>query len=217
MTIRDKRGLLDRLTDLPSPALELGCGSVRKWPQAISVDRRDHEAVDVVGDAFEVLARIPDGALHAVHTSHFLEHVDELEGLLGEIERVLRSGGVLEVIVPHFSNPYFYSDPTHRRFFGLYSFSYYCHDPILRRRVPHYREPFELILRRVDLLFKSSPPFVFRHLLRRLFGALVNLSLYSRELYEENFSGIVGCYSVRYVLERLPAGGDPSAAGSARG
>src|SRR6185312_2948084 len=37
---------------------------------------------------------------------------------------VLEPGGEFRAVVPHFSNLHFYSDPTHRTFFGLYTFSY---------------------------------------------------------------------------------------------
>lgn len=217
MTIRDKRDLLARITELDSPSLELGCGEARKWPRAISIDRRESPAVDVVGDVFEVLAEIPDRAVAGVYSSHFMEHVDDLGALLREVVRVLRVGGRLEVVVPHFSNPYFYSDPTHRNFFGLYTFSYLCHDDVLQRRVPHYDEPLPLRLREVELVFKSPPPFYLRYALKRAFGVLVNLTTYTRELYEENLTGLVACYSVRYVLERTapPAESAESAASGA--
>jgi hypothetical protein len=41
-----------------------------------------------------------------------------------QIAKDLEQGELIEIIVPHFSNPHYYSDPTHVRFFGLYTMSY---------------------------------------------------------------------------------------------
>ena len=42
-----------------------------------------------------------------------------------EITRVLKKNGKANIFVPHFSNPYYYSDYTHKRFLGLYTFYYF--------------------------------------------------------------------------------------------
>jgi len=120
-----------------------------------------------------------------------------------EMCRVLRPGGHLEIVVPHFSNPYFASDPTHRRAFGLYTFSYLTADAPLRRQVPHYGEVLPVRLERVVLGFKSTPPFYGRHALKRAVGLVVNLSRWTREFYEENLVYLVPCYELRFRLVRL--------------
>ena len=79
------------------------------------------------------------------------------------LARVIRPGGLLSVVVPHFSNPYFYSDYSHRGFFGLYSFSYLVSDNIHRRKVPTYGREISFELSLAELIFKSSPPFYVRY------------------------------------------------------
>ena len=183
--------------------LDIGCGARKRGPDYIGVDRLDLPGVDVVGEVLDVLAAIPDGAIDEIYCSHFLEHIDDLDGMLAEICRVLRRAGRLEVVVPHFSNPYFASDPTHRRAFGLYTFSYLAADAPLRRRVPHYGNSVPLRLDRVILGFKSTPPFYGRHAFKRAIGALVNLMRWTREFYEENLVYLVPCYELRFSLVRL--------------
>jgi SAM-dependent methyltransferase len=140
----------------------------------------------------------------AISSSHFFEHVPDVGTLVEACARVLKPGGLLEVVVPHFSNPYYYSDPTHRTPFGLYSFSYFAVDDVLRRKVPRYgRQPL-LRLLDVRLGFKSARPFALRHAAKRAIGLLVNRSTFTKELYEENFSHVVPCYEVTFRLERLP-------------
>ncbi len=200
--VRDRSGRLAALAAGADAVLELGCGARKRIAGSIGVDARDLEGVDVVGDVFDVLAAVPDGAIAAVHCSHFLEHVAPLEGLLREVARVLRRGGRLVAVVPHFSSPYYHSDPTHRTPFGLYTFSYVVRDELFARRVPHYAPPLPLRLERVRLRFKSPKAFRLRRALKRPLEALVNLGPYTQELYEELFCWWVPCYEVAFELSR---------------
>jgi SAM-dependent methyltransferase len=193
---------LDQI-DFAGAKLDIGCGARKRRPDYIGVDRRALPGVDLVGEVEEILSAIPDGVVDEIYSSHFLEHVDDLDGVLAEMCRVLRRGGRLEIVVPHFSNPYFASDPTHRRPFGLYTFSYLVADAPLRRQVPRYGEALPLRLSRVELGFQSTPPFYVRHAFKRAVGLLVNLSRWTREFYEENLVYLVPCYELRFSLVRL--------------
>ena len=202
MGILDKHGILDDLGSRDAVVLELGCGDRKRDSSWIGIDSLDREGVDVVGDVREALSRMPDGSVDEVHSFHFLEHVTDVAGLVGELARVLRAGGLAEIVVPHFSNPHFYSDPTHRSFFGLYSFSYFAEDRILTRKVPRYADAAEFELVQVDLVFKSAPPFYVRHALKKTAGFLFNASRYTKELYEEFFCYWIPCYEIRFLLRR---------------
>jgi ubiquinone/menaquinone biosynthesis C-methylase UbiE len=202
--VKDKTGLIERMQagSLQRPILvDVGCGE-SKIPGSIGVDLSAHENVDIVGDAIEVLRRFPESSVDGIVTRHFVEHVDDLQELLREFVRVTRPGGNIEVVAPHFSNPYFYSDPTHRTFFGLYSFCYFAASDLFSRSVPTYSRLPGLELVQVDLIFKSARPFYLRHGLKRLAGMFFNSCIYMRELYEEFFTYVVPCYEVRYQLVR---------------
>lgn len=202
MSLIDKRGLLPDIGNRNQIILELGCGNRKRIPDAIGIDVIDYECVDIVGDAVEVLREFPDSTVDMISSHHFLEHVTDLEVLLQEVTRVMRVGGTLEVVVPHFSNPYYFSDPTHKNFFGLYTFSYLAEDCILQKKVPHYNAVF-LSLLTVDLLFKSAPPFYFRHVIKKLLGCIFNSCRYMKEFYEENLCYVFPCYEIRYSLKRV--------------
>lgn len=182
--------------------LDLGCGSTKRGPDYVGVDLLAGEGVDVVGDALEVLRSLPDDRVAEIYTSHFLEHVEDLTALLLEVERVLVPGGPLVAHVPHFSNPYFFSDPTHRRTFGLYTFSYYADDQTLRRRVPNYGHETRLLLERVELVFRSASEFRRRGRMKALAGRLVNRNSWTQEFYEENLPWIFPCYEIRTTLRK---------------
>ena len=117
----------------------------------------------------------------------------------------------MNIIVPHFSNPYYYSDATHRSLYGLYTFSYWAVDETLRRAVPTYQRQLWFELVDVRLIFKSSPPFVGRYALKRLLQRAVNLSTWTLELYEEALCYWLPCYEVDYRLVRLDKPGGPAA------
>jgi SAM-dependent methyltransferase len=197
------RGLLANRSAAGSIVVDLGCGQ-KKQPGAIGIDRLGYEGVDLVGEAREVLQSFPGDSVDKLVSRHFLEHVADLEGILEEMLRITKPGGTIEVVVPHFSNPYFYSDYTHRQPFGLYTFCYLAkyERALLRRAVPNYRTFPGLRLVSVDLVFKASRPFYVRHALDRLIGLLFNSCRMMKELYERGFCYAWPCYELRYVLAK---------------
>jgi Methyltransferase domain len=195
----DKTGALARLK---GAKLDLGCGQHKRSTEHLGADALDYEGVDLVGDVFDVLAQIPDETVAEVFSSHFVEHIEDLDLLIDELARVIRPHGLLETI-PHFSNPYFWSDPTHRRSFGLYSMAYFAQDTSFKRTVTTYRRALEFRLDRVNLVFKSPRPLYFRYAVRRLLGSLVNLSTGTQEFYEENLCYLFPCCEVQYLMSRL--------------
>jgi SAM-dependent methyltransferase len=199
----DKHGFMGKLNNSGPVLLELGCGSRKRNAGALGIDALDYPAVDIVGDVFDVLRRFPSGSVDQVYSCHFIEHVEDLHGLMAELSRVLKPDGLVEFIAPHFSNPYFYSDPTHRRFFGLYTFCYFSAGALFRRTVPVYQKELSFRLESVDLLFKSARPFYVRYALKSLIGKIFNSCNYMKELYEENFCYLFPCYEIRYRLRRV--------------
>jgi hypothetical protein len=182
--------------------LELGCGGRKRWPGAIGVDLMDHPCVDIVGDIREVLEALPENSISRIEAFHSLEHVEDIAGVLARAGSVLKNGGVLEIVVPHFSNPYFYSDYTHKQFFGLYSLCYLAGGSTFKRKVPQYQTVTSLRLLKVSLGFKSSPPFYGRHAIKRAVGVLVNSCRAAQEMYEEMFCWMIPCYEIGYILRK---------------
>jgi hypothetical protein len=107
------------------------------------------------------------------------------------------------VVVPHFSNPYFYSDPTHRRTFGLYTFSYFAEDPLFRRRVPNYDHAPRLRLESARFNFRSAVEFRARWRLKSALGRLVNATTSRKEFYEGHLVWIFPCYELEFFLVKV--------------
>jgi ubiquinone/menaquinone biosynthesis C-methylase UbiE len=198
----DKRNVVDQLERTGPVSIELGCGPSKINASAIGIDALDYECVDIVGDALDVLRRFPSNSVSHTYSAHFLEHLEEPDALLRELERIVSPGGELIFIVPHFSNPYFYSDYTHRSVFGLYTFSYLTTNSLFRRTVPTYRRSNKFDLVSVDLLFHSARPFYFRHVIKIAIGWIFNANYYLKEFYEENLCYVFPCYEIRYFLRK---------------
>lgn len=178
--------------------IELGCGP-NKSPGVIGVDMLPLEGVDVVHNLEEPLSFIPDNSIDELRSSHLLEHVSDLDQLIREIHRVLKPGGKHVAVVPHFSNPYYYSDYTHQRFFGLYTFDYMASmETKLRRPVPDFYSTVKFNIEKRHLNFKSH--FVVRNLFKQVVKRLVNLSSYTQELYEEAFCYVVPCSDITFIM-----------------
>lgn len=197
MSVIDKRNVLPSMR---GGVLELGVGNYKTNRDAIGVDILDTPAADVVGDVFEVLAQIRDGAVRRIESAHFFEHIDDTERLLAACARVLEPQGVMQVMVPHFSNPYFYSDPTHRATYGLYTFSYWADTDLFRREVPNYigNRDFRLTDARMIFRREGGP----RRALDRLASRWVNRSRARQEFYERRLCYAVPCYELQFTLTR---------------
>ena len=111
--------------------LDIGCGQ-KKSLYAIRLDIRPLPKVDIVADLNQPLP-VGDGSFDVVFADQVLEHIQNLTGLMGEIHRVLRPGGLLVAHVPYFRSAWAHIDPTHVRCFTASSLDYfvkgtYCHD-----------------------------------------------------------------------------------------
>ncbi len=107
----------------------LHLGSGRKYhADAVNVDLVSDTNPDVVHDLDRTPWPFPDGRFEEVWAYDVLEHLDDLVAVMEEIHRVGRPGAVLKVTVPHFSCSNAFTDPTHRHYFGRFSFDYFTGD-----------------------------------------------------------------------------------------
>lgn len=180
--------------------IDLGCGQ-KKRAGSVGIDAIDLPHVDIVADLNDGLPFLPDESVDAIHSDHFLEHVERLEFIVAEIARVLKKGARAYISVPHFSNPYFYSDYTHRRFFGLYTFFYFVDEPWqLARKVPSFYTPTRIRVESQRLVFRPGTGRPGRY--HRALNKIVNRSPGAQEFYEEHLCYLFPCYELQVVLTR---------------
>lgn len=177
--------------------LNIGSGPVRR-DDTYNLDIRDLPGTDLLADLEAPLDRLPDASVEHVEAHHVLEHVSALDELLDELHRVLVPDGSIDIRVPHWANPLGYSDPTHVRLFGLYSFCYLVplQEQPLGRKVPNYRSRRPFDIETLELCFRRN---------NRLFQVLesfLNADHRRLEAYEKNLANTIWPYEVHCVLKK---------------
>ena len=194
---------LEKVINSTDPVIvDLGCGKKTKQGR-IGVDKLDLPNVDIVADLEEGLSFLPDNSVDQIHSRSVLPHIENFENLMREIIRVLKKNGTVHVFVPHFSNPYYYSDYTNKRFFGLYTFYYFVDTKHqLKRKVPNFYTDIRIKIISHRLVFTS--PFWLRRRIKKLLGFIFNCHRFLQEFYEEHLCYIFPCYGIEVVF--APAG-----------
>lgn len=147
--------------------------------------------VDVVAD---LEARLPfaDSSFEEILCVHVLEHVDRLIDLLAELHRISRPQATIKITSPHLSFFGAYTDPTHRRFFGYFSFDYFTDE-----NPYNFYSALRFRIKRRELRFfwiKNERT----EIKGRLITALVNLW---PRLYERFFCWMLPVNEVYFELE----------------
>jgi len=109
--------------------LDIGCG-VNKVPGAIGMDANPRTAADVIHDLDSRPYPFADNEFDEVIGRHVMEHVREPIAVIVELHRITRPGGVLKILVPHWTNPDWASDLTHRNHLNSYSFKRFTENRI---------------------------------------------------------------------------------------
>jgi SAM-dependent methyltransferase len=190
---------IKKIIDNTEPVIvELGCGPKKK-AGAIGIDIVDLPNVDIVADMEDGLGFLPDNSVDQIHCRSVLEHIENFEFLIREIVRVLKKQGKACVFVPHFSNPHYYSDYTHKRFFGLYTFYYFVNrEQQPRRKVPSYYTDIRINIISQRLVFKSN--FRLIHQIKKILGFIVNSHRFTQEYYEENLCYLFPCRGIEIIF-----------------
>ncbi len=178
--------------------LDLGAGPIPR-EGFYAVDRHVGPTTDIEADLSRPFSALPDSSVSHVYSRHTLEHVENILLLMAEIHRVCTSDARVEIIVPHFSNVFGYSDPTHVRLFGIYSMFYFSpaeHQP--RRKVPDYYCPAKFRVTRIQLDFyrigRIDTFFV------PFFARWVNGSFARQEFYERRLSSYFHAWQINFLL-----------------
>lgn len=157
--------------------------------------------VDIVADLNQPLDQIADDSVGRIHSNHALEHVAEFLPLMRELHRVCRHDAEITICVPHFSNVYGFSDPTHVRFFGLYTMYYFVAPELQpkRRRVPAFYSDTRFMVEsiRIEFYRKGLIDKVFASFIERL----VNRSLGWQDFYERRLAGLFHARQITYRLK----------------
>lgn len=80
------------------------------------------EGVEKINAVAWDLSKLSDGSVDVIHASNLFEHFtdEELAKMMGEVKRVLKSGGKLILMQPNYRLAYktYFDDPTHKKVFS---------------------------------------------------------------------------------------------------
>jgi len=103
--------------------LDVGCGR-NKHPASIGIDRNPGSRADVLCDLDRFPYPFRDSSFDALRAVHVIEHVADVIGSMEEFHRLVRPGGRIHLVTPHYTDFSSFCDPTHR--WHLNSFSFRC-------------------------------------------------------------------------------------------
>lgn len=188
------------MTQTAASRLHLGCGRDIR-PGYVNADRVALRGVDVVLD-LEAPLPFGDATFVEVASSHVFEHVGRFLELMGEIHRVCADRARVHVVVPHFTASGAYTDPTHRRFFGYYSFDYLTDAGDFNF---YTATRFRIVRRRIRFYWVKNAR---RQIEGRLVTSLINLA---PRVYERFLCWIVPASELVFELEPIRPPSPPAA------
>ena len=102
--------------------LDVGCGT-NKHEGAIGLDNNSRTDADVIHDLGSIPYPFPDDEFDLIVSNHVIEHVPDVMAFVTELYRIARNGGRIQLLTPHYTNPDWANDPTHRNHINSYTFN----------------------------------------------------------------------------------------------
>lgn len=171
--------------------LNLGCGTdIKKgW---VNLDCVELPGVDVCHDLEKFPYPFPNDYFDLILARHVLEHLDRFVDAIRELHRILKPGGVLRVIVPHFSSKDAFSDPTHKRCFSVNTFDYF-----VKGHSRNYYFDFQFsYIKKKRIRFQKRVAYPYNYVLEYL----VNANRHLQNLYEGSPLRVFPAYEVEVEI-----------------
>ncbi len=175
--------------------LDVGCGN-GKYPNSEGMDIIKLDAVDHVHDMNVFPWPFEDNSFDSIYMSHVIEHCDSILKTMEEVYRILKPGGLVYLITPHYTDAISWQDITHKWHLNTRSFRYF--DPTY-----HTNYYTKARFNQIDTYVEISKFF-------RIFGfeVAVNLQRKSRtfrsfrSFWEQNLCFIVRGKNMHFLLEK---------------
>lgn len=111
----------------PLRVLDVGCG-INKKPGSIGLDRNAASRADVLADLDHFPYPFRDSSFDALQAIHVIEHVSDVIRSMEEFHRLVRAGGEVLIVTPHYTDFSSFCDPTHRWHLNSFSLRYFGDD-----------------------------------------------------------------------------------------
>lgn len=103
--------------------VELGCGFT-KTPGYIGIDRFPLPGVDIVTDLNEGIP-LEDNSVDVLYSSHSLEHYEDINTIMQEINRVCKDGAIVNLFLPYDNTYINYANRYHKINFNEHTFRFF--------------------------------------------------------------------------------------------
>jgi len=107
--------------------LDVGCG-INKKPGSIGIDRNPASRADVIVELDRFPYPFRDSSFDALQAVHVIEHVCDVIRTMEEFHRLVRPGGEVFIVTPHYTDFSSFCDPTHRWHLNSFSLRYFGED-----------------------------------------------------------------------------------------
>ena len=107
--------------------LDVGCG-INKRPGAIGIDRNPASRADALVDLDRFPYPFRDSSFDELQAVHVIEHVTDVLKTMEEFHRLVRAGGEVIIVTPHYTDFSSFCDPTHRWHLNSFSMRYFGED-----------------------------------------------------------------------------------------
>ncbi len=137
--------------------LNIGCGNDIR-PGFINCDKVHIPGIDRIVDLDDTLP-FESASVDEIILMDVLEHVEDVIKTVEELHRILKKGGLIYARVPYWNSWAAYADPTHKRGFHEFSFSFYDPGSDWCKSRPYYTKARFQKVNVSPLLYMFSPYF----------------------------------------------------------
>lgn len=174
--------------------INLGCGNdIRSG--YVNIDIAKLPGVDLVYDLEKVPLPFANESVEEIVCQDVLEHINYIP-LLQDLHRILITGGILKIRVPHFTSRNNFIDPTHRRLFSVETFDFF-----VKNADRDYYFPFSFKkINSCRITFEGWSKWFF---LNKFIRPWVNSSKNTQRLYESTgWSRLFPAENIEIILEK---------------
>ncbi len=107
--------------------LDVGCG-INKKTGAIGIDRNPTSRADVIAELDRFPYPFRDSVFDSLQAVHVIEHLSDVIRSMEEFHRLVRAGGEVLIVTPHYTDFSSFCDPTHRWHLNSFSLRYFGED-----------------------------------------------------------------------------------------
>ncbi len=173
---------LSYLTEFARTHRILHMGPGREEALGVKVDKLTDARPDVLMDLNRVPYPFRSDTFDGAYAFSVIEHLDDFFGVFSEIHRIVKAGGLIALLTPHFSNDGSFVDPSHKLHLAARSFDYFIEGTDLFASYGFYSQ---VRFRLRQRLLMIEPPWNYLPGLQRLINRLP-------ALYERH-----ACYLIR--------------------